>query len=43
MNGSYYKKERLMSISNKLNDLAFEQEQQPWNMTKLGTGSILNV
>jgi outer membrane protein assembly factor BamA len=43
MNGSYYKKERLISISKKLNDLAFVQEQQPWNMTMLGTGSILNV
>ncbi|WP_081170537.1 hypothetical protein [Niastella populi] len=42
-NGSYYKKERLQSISKKLNDLAFVQEQQPWNMTMLGTGSILNV
>jgi outer membrane protein assembly factor BamA len=42
-NGSYYKKERLKQISKKLNDLAFVQEQQPWSMTMLGTGSILNV
>ncbi|HUP14423.1 MAG TPA: hypothetical protein VM187_19505, partial [Niastella sp.] len=43
MNGSYYKKERLVSISKKLNDLAFVQETQSWNMTMLGTGSIVNV
>lgn len=43
MNGSFYKKERLQAISKKLNDLAYVQEQQPWNLTLLGTGSILNV
>ncbi|HEX6426240.1 MAG TPA: hypothetical protein VF008_01090 [Niastella sp.] len=43
LNGSFYKKERLQSISKKLNDLAYVQEQQPWNLTMLGTGSILNV
>ncbi|OQP66822.1 hypothetical protein A3860_00170 [Niastella vici] len=42
-NGSFYKKERLQTISKKLNDLSYVQEQQPWNMTMLGTGSILNV
>lgn len=43
MNGSFYKKERLQAVSKKLNDLAYVQEQQPWNLTLLGTGSILNV
>ncbi|WP_205508637.1 hypothetical protein [Longitalea arenae] len=43
MNGSIYKKERLQAVSKKLNDLAYVQEQQPWNLTMLGTGSILNV
>ena len=43
LNGSFYKKEKLQSISKKLNDLAYVQEQQPWNLTMLGTGSILNV
>jgi outer membrane protein assembly factor BamA len=43
LNGSFYKKERLQTISKKLNDLAYVQEQQPWNLTMLGTGSILNV
>lgn len=42
-NGSYYKKERLQQVSKKLNDLAFVEEKQPWSMTMLGTGSILNV
>jgi outer membrane protein assembly factor BamA len=43
LNGSFYKKERLQTVSKKLNDLAYVQEQQPWNLTMLGTGSILNV
>jgi outer membrane protein assembly factor BamA len=43
MNGSFYKKERLQAVSKRLNDLAYVQEQQPWNLTLLGTGSILNV
>jgi outer membrane translocation and assembly module TamA len=43
LNGSFYKKEKLLTISKKLNDLAYVQEQQPWNLTMLGTGSILNV
>lgn len=43
MNGSIYKKDRLLTISKKLNDLAYVQESQPWNLTMLGTGSILNV
>jgi outer membrane protein assembly factor BamA len=43
MNGSFYKKEKLQAISKKLNNLAYVQEQQPWNLTMLGTGSILNV
>ena len=43
MNGSYYKKEKLMAVSKKLNDLGYVEEKQPWNLTMLGTGSILNV
>lgn len=43
MNGSSYKKEKLQAVSKKLNDLAYVQEKQPWNLTMLGTGSILNV
>jgi hypothetical protein len=43
MNGSYYKKEKLMAVSKKLNDLGYVEEKKPWNLTMLGTGSILNV
>ncbi len=42
-NGSIYRKERLLAISKKFTELPFLQEQQPWNLTMLGTGSILNV
>lgn len=42
-NGSIYRKERLRTVSKKLSELPYVQEQQPWNLTLLGTGSILNV
>ena len=42
-NGSIYRKEKLMAISKKLTELPFLQEKQPWNLTMLGTGSILNL
>lgn len=43
LNGSIYKKERLQGVSKKIADLPFLVEQQPWNLTLLGTGSILNM
>lgn len=43
MNGSIYRKERLMVVSKKLSELPYVQEQQPWTLTRLGTGSILDV
>jgi outer membrane translocation and assembly module TamA len=43
LNGSYYKKEKLIAVSKKLNDLGYVEEKQPWNLTMLGTGSTLNV
>jgi outer membrane protein assembly factor BamA len=43
LNGSIYRKERLMLVSKKLNELPYVQEQQPWTLTRLGTGSILDV
>jgi outer membrane translocation and assembly module TamA len=43
LNGSIYKKEKLQLISKKITELPYVQEQQPWNMTLLGTGSILNL
>lgn len=42
-NGSIYKKEKLLNISKKISELPYVQEQQPWDITMLGTGSILNV
>jgi outer membrane protein assembly factor BamA len=42
-NGSLFRKDRLQTVSKKLSELPFVQEQQPWDMTLLGTGSILNV
>lgn len=43
MNGSIYKKEKLMQVSKKLSELPYLQEKQPWALTRLGTGSILDV
>jgi outer membrane protein assembly factor BamA len=43
LNGSIYRKEKLQSISKKITDLPFLLEQQPWNLTLLGTGSLLNL
>lgn len=43
LNGSIYKKEKLQSVSKKITDLTFLAEQQPWNLTLLGTGTVLNV
>jgi outer membrane protein assembly factor BamA len=43
LNGSIYRKEKLMVVSKKLNELPYVQEQQPWTLTRLGSGSILDV
>jgi outer membrane protein assembly factor BamA len=42
-NGSTYKKQRLLDVSKKLSELPYLQEKQPWSLTMLGTGSILNL
>lgn len=42
-NGSAYKRDRLSLVSSKLRELPYVQEKQPWNLTMLGTGSILNL
>jgi len=42
-NGSIYRKERLQQISKKIRDLPYLQEEHSWNLTLLGTGSILNL
>jgi len=42
-NGSVYKKERLNAITRKILELPYVQEQQPWDLTMLGTGSVVNL
>jgi outer membrane protein assembly factor BamA len=42
-NGSIYRKQRLEVVTPKLRELPFLKETQPWNLTLLGTGSILNL
>jgi outer membrane protein assembly factor BamA len=42
-NGSIYRREKLMEISDRIRELPYLQEKQPFNLTMLGTGSILNV
>lgn len=42
-NGSIFRKDRLQTVSRKISELPYLQEQKPWDMTLLGTGSILNL
>lgn len=42
-NGSLYDKQKLQTISNRLLQLPYLVEEQPWNLNLLGTGSILNL
>ncbi len=42
-NGSLYKKSKFMNVSKKLQELPYLQEQRAWDLTLLGTGSIMNV
>jgi outer membrane protein assembly factor BamA len=42
-NGSIYRKDKLQDISKKILELPYLQENQGWNLTMLGTGSILNL
>ena len=41
--GTIYKKEKLQTISKRLLELPYVQEQQPWKLTLLGTGSVLDL
>ncbi len=41
--GSPYNKEQLGKVSSKLLELPFVKEQRPWDLTMLGTGSVLNL
>jgi outer membrane protein assembly factor BamA len=42
-NGSIYNKKKLQNISKKLSELSYVQEERPYSMTMLGTGSVLNL
>lgn len=42
-NGSVYRKEKLQIISKKILELPYVQEQQPWSLTMLAEGSVVNL
>ena len=42
-NGSIYQSDKLLRISNRIRELPYLQEQQPWTLTMLGTGSVVNL
>ena len=42
-NGSIYRKDRLQIISKKILELPYVQEQQPWSLTMLAEGSVINL
>lgn len=42
-NGSIYNNQKLNQVSSKLKQLTYLQEQQPWDITMLGSGSALNL
>jgi outer membrane protein assembly factor BamA len=42
-NGSIYQTDKLQRISARIRELPYVQEQQPWNLSMLGTGCILNL
>jgi outer membrane protein assembly factor BamA len=41
--GSIYRKDRLLTISKRIQELPFVQEERPWSVSMLGTGSILDL
>jgi outer membrane protein assembly factor BamA len=42
-NGSIYNKEKLLRINKKMQELTYIEETQPFNLTMLGTGSVINL
>lgn len=42
-NGSIYSKEKLLNISKKIRELAWVEESKPADLTRLGTGSVVNM
>ena len=41
--GSYYRRDKLEAISRRIMELPFLKESRPWNMTMVGTGSVVNL
>ncbi len=42
-NSSIYNKQKLLGISKKIRELTYVEEEQPANLTMLGTGSVVNL
>ncbi|HEX6334138.1 MAG TPA: hypothetical protein VFZ78_07915, partial [Flavisolibacter sp.] len=42
-NGSLYNKKKLLSISSRIAELTYVQEEKPFDLSLLGTGSVLNL
>lgn len=42
-NGSTYSKEKLLRINKKMRELTYVQEEKPFDLTLLATGSVLNM
>ncbi len=42
-NGSLYSREKLQKVSRKMKELTWVEEENPSNLTMLGTGSVLNM
>lgn len=42
-NGALYQKSKLQNINKRIAELSYVQQQQPWDLTMLGTGSLVNL
>lgn len=42
-NGSAYNKEKLLRVSRRMRELTYVEEEHPSNLTRLNTGSVLNL
>lgn len=42
-NGSIYNKQKLLNINKKIRELPYIEEERPADLTRLGTGSVLNM
>jgi len=41
--GSFYQKSKMQNINKRLLELPYLEQRQPWDLTMLGTGSVLNL